>query len=433
MKTRAVRLHGKKKFSLDVIELPKLDKRELRTKVITNSLCFSTYKAWQQGETHKRTPNNLKKYPIIVGHEFAGIIEEVGKDLKGKYTEGDFFILQPSIYYTGSIFVRGGIYAAVGYSFPFCGGDAQDIIIPQPVIDSNAVLIFKDCAFFEASLAEPLCCIIGAAHEQYHDTIGEHRHIMGIKEGGNLAILGAGGPMGIGMLDYFLYGDIKPSIIMATEIDDEKLNRAKRLFSNDKSSVKLVFINHQKQNIFSKAKKLTKGKLFDDIFTLFPSEKLIETADKLLGENGTHNFFAGPSDKDLSAQVNFYHIHYSHHRHIGISGGNTQDLKEALDLIEKKRLSPAKMISAVGGLDSVIRAIENFPNLPAGKKMIYTGVKMPLVELSELKKLSQKENIPLFYKKIYRDLYAITSGNKGLWCKEAEKYILSREEISFRL
>ena len=433
MKTKAVRLHGKKKLSLDVIELPKVGARELRAKIITNSLCFSTYKTYQQGQTHKKTPNNLKKNPVIVGHEFTGIIQEVGKSLKGRYSKGDFFALQPAIYYTGPIFIPGGIYGAVGYSFPFCGGNAQDIIIPQPVIESGAVVKFKNCAFFEASLAEPLSCIIGAVNEQYHTTIGEHRHIMGIREGGALAILGSGGPMGIGMLDYFLHADIKPSFIMATDIDDGKLNHIKRLFADDKNRVNVVFLNPKKENIFLKAKKLTGGKLFDDVFTLFHSKEVLQTADKLLGENGTHNFFAGPSDKKLSAAVNFYNIHYSHRKHMGVSGGNTEDLKEALKLIEKRRLRPAKMISAIGGLDSIIGAIKNLPHLPSGKKMFYTGIKMPLVELAELKKLSRYKNIPSVYKKIYRDLDCIISQNEGLWCREAEKYILSREEISFRL
>lgn len=429
MKTRAVRLHGKEKLSLDVIELPTLGKREIRAKIITNSLCFSTYKTWQQGETHKKTPDDLKKEPVILGHETAGIIEEVGKDLKDLYSKGDLFVFQPALYYKGPISVPGGIYGAIGYSFQFCGGNAQDVIIPQPVIDSKALVKFKDCAFFEASLAEPLSCIIGATKEQYHTKIGEHNHTMGTKKGGNLAILGAGGPMGIGMIDYFLNTESNPSLIMVTEIDDEKLNHLKKLFPDKKC----VFVNPNEEDLLLKSRKFTNGKLFDDVFTLFPSQGLIEAADKLLGENGTHNFFAGPSEKKLAAQVNFYHMHYSHHKHIGTSGGNIQDLKEALKLIEEKKLKPAQMISAVGGLDSAKEAIENFPYLPPGKKMIYTGIKMPLVELSELKNLSKQENIPTTYKKIYKGLDNIISNNKGLWCKEAEKYILSREEISFRL
>ncbi|HIE43188.1 MAG TPA: L-sorbose 1-phosphate reductase [Candidatus Omnitrophica bacterium] len=430
MKTKAVRLHGKKQLSLDVIELPKVGKRELRAKIVTNSLCLSTHKAWKQGEAHKRTPDDLKKNPVIVGHEFAGIIEEVGEDLKNRYSEGDFFILQPSLFYTGPLFVHGGIYAAPGYSFPFCGGNAQDIIIPQPVIDSNTVLTFKSCAFFKASLAEPLSCIIGAAHEQYHCKMGKHHHIMGIKEDGNLAILGGGGPMGLAMVDYFLHADRSPSLIMVTEIDENRLTRAKKLFHSCEGEPRVVFLNPRREDLFSKAKELTGGKLFDDIFTLFPSKELIETSDKLLGENGTSNFFAGPSDKDLSASINFYHLHYSYHKHIGTSGGNTDDLKEALKLLEEDRLNPAQMITAVGGLDSVISAIENFLSLPPGKKLIYTGIKMPLVELSQLKHLSEEESTPPVYKKVYRDLHAIIIKNGELWCEEAEQYILKRKEIS---
>ncbi len=432
MKTKAVRLHGKENISLDIIDLPSPSAGELRAKVITNSLCFSTYKAWQQGEDHKRTPDDLAKDPVIIGHEFSGIIEEAGEDLKDKFSPGEKFLLQPAILYKGPLFIHGGVYGAPGYSFPYCGGNAQDIIIPRHVTDSDAVLTFKNCPFFEASLAEPLSCIIGAAHEQYRSDAGSHKHAMGIKQDGNLAILGGGGPMGMAMIDYFLHAEKKPSIIMVVEIDPVKLQKARELFAPEAGDVLLYFINPKEEDLLPAAGKLTGGMLFDDVFTMFPGEQLIKTADSLLGDNGTNNFFAGPPDKNMSAPVNFYHIHYSNHKHIGSSGGNTGDLKEAISMMEEKKLKPGQMINAVGGLDSVPGAIPRLPELTAGKNLIYTGISMPLTPIGDFQKLSSDENVPVILKNIYGELAAIVKKHAGIWSEEAERFLLSREEINFR-
>ncbi len=433
MKTKAVRLHGKEKVSLDTIDLPHPGARELRAKIITNSLCFSTYKAWRQGEDHKRTPDDLEKNPVIAGHEFAGIIEEAGEDLKGRFSPGDLFILQPAILYRGPLFVHGGIYGAPGYSFPYCGGNAQDVIISQQVIDSDAVLTFENCPFYAASLAEPLSCIISAAREQYRADPARHEHVMGIRESGNLAVLGGGGPMGMAMVDYFLHADRKPSLIMVADIDPGKLDRARELFSREAGDVRLVFINPEEEDLFASGGRITGGKFFDDVFTMFPAEALVKSADRLLGDNGTNNFFAGPGDKNMTAPVNFYHVHYSNHKHIGSSGGNTDDLREAVKMTGEKRLNPEQMINAVGGIDSVPEAIPALPSLAGGKNLIYTGISMPLTPIKEFGRLAADENTPDSRRKVYADLRDIVENNGGLWCEEAEKYILGCPELDFRL
>jgi len=249
--------------------------------------------------------------------------------------------------------------------------------------------------------------------------------------------LGGGGPMGLGMIDYFLHADLKPGLLVVTEMDEKRIKRAQQIFSSSRSKQsggpKLVFLNPGKEDLLAQANKLTDNKLFDDIFTLFPAPNIIEQADQLLAEDGCHDFFAGPPSKPLRVTVDFYEIHYSSHKHIGSSGGNTEDLKEALKLLEEDRLNPAQMVSAVGGLDSIVETIPKLPSLPGGKKLIYTGIKMPLVELSELEALSKKESTPPLYRKVYADLAHILAQNQDLWSKEAEDYILSRKELSWRL
>ena len=80
MKTRAVRLYGKKDLRLEEFDLPPIKDNEILAKVVSDSLCMSSYKASSQGTDHKRIPDDVAENPIIVGHEFAGeLIEEIGR------------------------------------------------------------------------------------------------------------------------------------------------------------------------------------------------------------------------------------------------------------------------------------------------------------------------------------------------------------------
>ena len=60
----------------------------------------------------------------------------------------------------------------------------------------------KGRAYYEASLAEPMSCSIGAFNAAYHTKMGVYHHEMGIKKGGKLAIMAGAGPMGLGALTY---------------------------------------------------------------------------------------------------------------------------------------------------------------------------------------------------------------------------------------
>ena len=78
MKTRAVRLYGKKDLRLDEFELPEIKDDEILVEVVSDSICMSSYKAAALGPDHKRVPNDVAENPIIIGHEMAGKIVQVG-------------------------------------------------------------------------------------------------------------------------------------------------------------------------------------------------------------------------------------------------------------------------------------------------------------------------------------------------------------------
>ena len=118
MKTKAVRIHGKMDLRLEEIELPQVGPDDVQVKVISDSICMSTYKAAVEGEDHKRVPNDVAEHPTIVGHEFCGVITEVGENWKNKYKPGQGFAIQPAHFYKGS-------QLAPGYSYQYCGGVFQ--------------------------------------------------------------------------------------------------------------------------------------------------------------------------------------------------------------------------------------------------------------------------------------------------------------------
>lgn len=414
MRTRAVRLYGKKDLRLEEFELPEIKKDEILVQVVSDSICMSSYKAAILGSDHKRVPKDVAVHPIIIGHEMAGTIVAVGDKWKEQFTPGEKFSMQPALNYKGSM-------ASPGYSYPYCGGAATYIIMPQEVMELGCLLPYKGEAYYEASLAEPMSCIIGAFHASYHTTMGSYEHRMGIVEGGKLALLAGAGPMGLGAIDYVLHCGRRPGLLVVTDIDEKRLERAKAIFSPEeakKDGIELIFVNtRDMEDAPAYLRELTGGTGFDDVFVYAPVKAVVEQGGKILGRDGCLNFFAGPTDVNFSASTNFYDVHYNSTHIVGTTGGNTADMLESLRMTEENRINPAVMVTHVGGLDSAAEATLRLPEVPAGKKLIYTNIDMALTAIDEFEEKG-REN-PHFAR-----LAEITKKHNGLWCLEAEKYLL---------
>ncbi len=415
MKTKCVRLHGKMDLRLEEIELPEIKEDEVLAKVVSDSLCMSSYKAAKQGADHKRVPNDVAEHPTIVGHEFCGTIVEVGDKWKHKFKPGQGFAIQPAHNYHGSL-------DAPGYSYQYCGGDSQYVIIPRETLEMDCLLPYNGDAYFYGSLSEPMSCIVGAFHASYHTTPGKYVHDMGIVEGGCMAILAGAGPMGMGAIDYAIHNSRKPKLLIVTDIDDGRLNRAASLLTVEdaaKNGVELKYINTAKmENADEELLKLTGGQGFQDIFVFAPVKPVVEQADKLLAQDGCLNFFAGPTDPNFSAMFNFYNVHYKATHVVGTSGGNTDDIRESLEMMTKGLINPAAMISHVGGLTSAAETTLNLGNIRAGKMLVYVDIDMPMTPIAEFEEKGKTD--PMF-----AELDKIVKKNNGLWCAEAEKYLLA--------
>ena len=418
MKTKAVRLYGKNDLRLEEFELPPIKDDEILAKVVSDSICMSTYKATHQADTHKRVPRDVAQHPVMIGHEFAGEIVEVGRKWQSRFTPGDKFAIQPALFYEGGPL---GVYSSPGYTYPYIGGDATYIVIPHEVMDQDCLLRYTGEGFYPASLSEPLSCVIGAMHACYHTHPGSYNHVMEIRPGGKMALLAGVGPMGLACINYILHReDVRPSLFVVTDINQERLDRAQRLYTPEFAAsrgITLRYLNTASlENPVGTLREISGGTGYDEVVVMAPVPSVVEQADDILAYDGCLNFFSGPANAPFKAPVNFYNVHYASTHLVGTSGGNTDDMREALDMMSKG-MDPAGLVTHIGGLASVIDATMNLPSIPGGKKLIYTHVDMPLTAIDDF--AAKGESDPF-----YAELARLCEAHGGLWNIEAEEYLL---------
>ncbi|WP_207871654.1 L-sorbose 1-phosphate reductase [Enterococcus sp. DIV2402] len=406
MKTKAVRLYGKNDLRLEEFELPPIQEDEILASVVTDSICMSTWKLANQGADHKKAPDDVATNPIIIGHEFCGEIIEVGAKWADHYQVGERYVVQANLQLPDRP-------DCPGYSYPYTGGDATYIVISKDVMEQDCLIPYKGVTYFEGSLVEPLSCVIGAFEANYHLIEGSYEHKMGIKPEGNLLIMGGTGPMGLLAIDYALHGPIKPKHIVITDRHQDKLDRAAKLYPSQ-DGITVTYINVREiENQVAILKEAINNQGYDDVFVMVPAADAITDGSKLMNPDGCLNFFAGPQNKDFFAEVNFYDVHYSFMHYVGTSGGNTEDMRKAVQLIEEQKIRAANIVTHVLGLDSVAETTLNQPTIGGGKKLVYTHKAMALTNLSELPET--------------HELKKILDKTEGIWSKEAEEYILTTQ------
>lgn len=410
MKTKAVRLYGERDLRLEEFELPALKNGELLVKVISDSVCMSTYKTAMQGAKHLRVPDNVAENPVIIGHEFCAEIVEVTEKWKDRFHVGDKVAMPPVLSYLGGV-------DTVGYSFGEIGGVSTYSIIYEHIIENDYLIKVESDAFFSGSLIEPASCVIRGYKASNH--LDENlAPFTNIRKDGKVAILAGCGPMGLVAIDIALHGDVKPSLVVVTDLNQERLDRARQLFDPEaaaKDGIKLIFANTSDAD---ELLAITDGKGYDDVFVYAPVPAVVELGDAILGFDGCLNFFAGPLDKKFSANFNFYNVHYQQHHVAGTSGSVPEDMHDIVRLIGEKRIDPAVMITHIGGIDAAIDTTLRLPEIEGGKKLIYTHINLPLTAIDDFAKLGEQDER-------FKMLDTLVKENNGLWSAAAEAYLLN--------
>ena len=429
MNAKAWRLYGASDLRLEDVGLESAGEDGIVVEILANSVCVSDYKCVTLGAGHKRVPDDVAGNPVMVGHEMVGVIREVGEKWKDKFSVGQRVGIQPTLNVPGH-----ELDSVIGFSWHCVGGYATHVYLPSIVMEMGCLLPYDGDAFFKCSLAEPISCIVAGLRANYHNAQAAHEHIQGIVDGGNMLLMAGCGAMGLGCIDIACHSPEKrPRRLVVTEVDDGRLSRAARMFGlvyeNGRADgfingVEVHFINTAAlENPVETLKAYNKadggGECgYDDIFVMAAVPALLSQCSDLLAYDGCLNFFAGPKDKSLTASFNFYNVHYMMHHVAANSGSLVCDMVDSVDWIGRGLLHPEVMVTHVGGIDSAADSILTLLDVPGGKRLVYTHVKMPMTAISDFAEKGRSD--PFF-----AELDLICTANKGLWSKEAEDYLLA--------
>ena len=137
------------------VPVPEIRDDELLVRIDAIGLCFSDVKLIRAGEAHPRViSKNLRKDPIIPGHEAVMTVVKVGSKLTGKFHVGQRYIIQADIYVNGKGFA---------YGYAIDGGMAQYSVLDQRVLNGDEgcylLPISDSMPSAVAALLEPWTCV----------------------------------------------------------------------------------------------------------------------------------------------------------------------------------------------------------------------------------------------------------------------------------
>lgn len=321
----------------------------LLIKVEACAICGSDVRIFRKGDARAH-------YPIVIGHEIAGVVAAAGANLKG-FKEGDRVCAAPGHGCGNCRYCRSGHSnvcvnpcPSIGYASD--GGFAEYMVPPENVVRLGFVNPIPDGLSFEdASMSELLACCLNAQENAP------------VHEGDVVLVMGAG-PAGCMQVE--LSRRKGAAKVLLTQRSRGRLELAQR-FAPDR------IIASGEEELAAAVMAETGGLGADVIFVCAPSSEAQEQAFTLLAPRGRVNFFGGLPKDNAILTTNANTVHYKELFVSGASSSLARQNREALDLLATGEISAPKYITHHFPLDQIVAGFETVESRKAIKVVIEPG------------------------------------------------------------
>lgn len=342
---KAVVYYGENDLKYEEREKPVIQPGAVIVRVKACSLCGSDLRTIRHGHASIHEAR-------ILGHETVGVIEEIGAGVEG-YQIGDRVAVTPGIGCGKCSLCHSGwenmCYERKTISQHYDGGFAEYVLVPPAAVKAgNINLIPEGTGFIEASLAEPLACVLNGQED------------LQISDGDTVVVIGAG-PIGI------LHGMAARAsgagkVIMINR-SSGRLDKA-RQFGFD------AYIDLSQEDGMAKVMELTEGKGADDVIVAAGSRDALIFGLKITAKMGKVCMFAGLPKSNPEVTIDINAMHY---RQISLHGAFSSAPRHnalALKMIGNEKMKPQKLITHLVSLEKMMDGVGLAENREAIKVVI---------------------------------------------------------------
>jgi L-iditol 2-dehydrogenase len=312
-KMKVAMYYNNNDIRIEEMPIPKIDDNEILVKVQVCGICGSDVMEWYR----------IKKAPKVLGHEMAGDIVKIGKNVK-KFKVGDRIFVSHHVPCNSCNFCKNGQHTLCKtlHSTNFYpGGFAEYLKVPEINIDRGVFILPKEISYEEGAFIEPLACVVRGLR------------IAKMEKNQTVLVLGSGVA---GLLNIKLAKAIGAGKIFATDIDDYRLKTAKKMGAD--------FVINAKDNVPEKIKKHNNGNLANLVILCAGVKSAARQAMNSVGKGGTILLFA-PTEPGVEIPFPMFDLWNKQVKIVSTYAGAPRDLEEAIELLKNKKVKVKDMIT----------------------------------------------------------------------------------------
>lgn len=305
--------------------IPEISDNELLVKVIASGICGSDVMEWYR----------VKSAPRVLGHEIAGEIVNVGKNIKN-FKIGDMVFVSHHVPCNECRYCKKGFHTVCETlkktNFD-PGGFSQYVRVPEINVKFGTFLLPDEVSYEEGTFIEPLGCVIRG--QRFAD----------IKQCESVFVIGSGIA---GILHIKLAKAIGVKKIFATDINQYRLNFARRY------GAEVINANDDVPGLL---KKMNANRLADLVIVNTTALSAFEQAFASVDRAGTLLLFA-PTAPDVRIPLPLFDLYFKGVKIIFSYAAVTQDILEAIELLRDKKIEVLDMITHRFSLTEIQKGFE---------------------------------------------------------------------------